>query len=605
VGDADTRRVTLPSAVMPPIHKRLLALVAVLAVGLLRAGAAAAAADPILPLSDVQPGMQCTGETVISGTTISSFAVNVLNVVQAPPLGVRILVSVSGPAVDASGVAFGFSGSPIFCPAPDGTPSIAGAISEGIGQYGNNVVLATPIQAMLGEPVLPPTAAPRLRVQAHPLDGPLMVSGLSPALEALVERAGQQAGRPVQAAPVAGAPSYPVQPLVPGASVGVSYATGAISLGAVGTVSYQDGSDVYAFGHELDGAGRRSLFLQDAYVYGIIDDPSPAEDGSYKLASPGNVEGTLTSDTPNGVIGTIGRPPPSIPVDVVAHDLDTGEALEVNSQVADETGVGDPTGDVLDLVAPTAVAQAATEIYDGPPANETGTMCLRIDLRESRLPLGFCNRYVSTGTPGDQGVTPPALALAAGSDVSTALSLLDSVAFATLDVSHVVATIDARRGLLEGTIVQARAPSGAVADGSLPVRLVVRRYQGPLQTIAFRLPIPRGLHGPVLVSLSGPAAGGSGNSDALANALTAALGGSTSGSGDDSGSDGGSGATTSGPTSIAALRSQIAAISTYDGLTARFVSTTGGRGGAARHAYRDPALLITGKTSLLVNVRRR
>ena len=34
---------------------------------------------------------------------------------------------------------------------------------------------------------------------------------------------------------------------------------GPISIGAVGTVSYRSGADVYAFGHELDGAGRRSL----------------------------------------------------------------------------------------------------------------------------------------------------------------------------------------------------------------------------------------------------------------------------------------------------------------------------------------------------------
>jgi hypothetical protein len=358
---------------------RLPTLLCSLGLALATAPAAlAAAADPIMPLSQVQPGMQCTGETVISGTTISSFAVQVVNVVQSPPQGTMILVSVSGPAVGASGVAFGFSGSPIFCPAADGTPSIIGAISQGIGQYGNDVVLATPIQAMLGQPILPPPAAPRLDVPTHSLVGPLTVSGLSPALSALVVRAAQAAGRQVQPAPIAGAPSYPVQPLVPGASVAASYSTGAISIGAVGTVSYRSGADVYAFGHELDGAGRRSLFLQDAYVYGVIDNPSAAADGSYKLAAPGHVEGTLTSDNPSDVIGVVGAPPASIPVDVQAHDLDTGHALALDSAVADETDLGNPIGDLLDVVAPVAIAQAATQIYDGAPANESGSMCLRI-----------------------------------------------------------------------------------------------------------------------------------------------------------------------------------------------------------------------------------
>ena len=63
-----------------------------------------------------QPGMNCTGETVVQGTTISSFNVQVIDVVDAPGEGARILVQVSGPAVDATGVAEGFSGSPVYCP---------------------------------------------------------------------------------------------------------------------------------------------------------------------------------------------------------------------------------------------------------------------------------------------------------------------------------------------------------------------------------------------------------------------------------------------------------------------------------------------------------
>jgi hypothetical protein len=589
----------------PPL---LLLLSLCLALAALPAAVAEAdSGDPIMPLSQVQPGMQCTAETVISGTTISSFAVDIMSVVQAPPEGAMIMVSVSGPAVDASGVAFGFSGSPIFCPSggAGGTPSIIGAISQGIGQYGNDVVLATPIQEMLGQPVLPPSSAPRLTVRTRPLVGPLTVSGLSPALAALVERAGAQAGRAVATAPVGGPPSYPVQPLVPGASVAASYSTGGIAIGAVGTVTYRDGADVYAFGHELDGAGRRSLFLQDAYVYGVVDNPSPASDGSYKLAAPGHVEGTLTSDTPSDVIGEVGAPPTQVPVDVVAHDLDTGNSLALDSAVADETDIGDPIGDLLDMVAPLGVAQAATQIYDGPPANESGSMCLRIYLRESKLPLGFCNRYVSSGVPGDQGVAPPALALAASDDVSTALSLIDSVSFAPLDVTRMSATIDARRGLQEGTIEQAEAPGRAVAGRLLRVRLLVRHYQGALQSISVRLRVPRGLRGPVLVTLKGPSANaGAGSAAALAAALTSALGGGSGGGAGAIGGSIGSSSGSSAPASLAALRTQIGAIAKYDGLTVSFTRLNHGHGGAGRPAYRDPALLITGTASVLVNVRR-
>ena len=50
----------------------------------------------------------------------------------------------SGPAVDETGIGPGFSGSPVIC---DGRN--AGAISEGLGEYGNHVALATPIEEML------------------------------------------------------------------------------------------------------------------------------------------------------------------------------------------------------------------------------------------------------------------------------------------------------------------------------------------------------------------------------------------------------------------------------------------------------------------------
>ena len=79
----------------------------------------------------------------------------------------RILVRVSGPAVDATGIGPGFSGSPVYCPGADGVARNVGAISAGIGQYGGKVGLATPIEQILAEPVQPPSSATR-RSRARP-----------------------------------------------------------------------------------------------------------------------------------------------------------------------------------------------------------------------------------------------------------------------------------------------------------------------------------------------------------------------------------------------------------------------------------------------------
>ena len=567
-----------------------LLILTVLAGLLLPAGSALAAGGPIMPLSEVQPGMDCTGETVVQGTTISSFDVHVIDIVQSPGEGPRILVSVSGPAVDSTGVAEGFSGSPVYCTDAFGVVRNIGAISEGVGEYGGDVALVTPIEQMLGEPVDPPSSAPRLTVKPHPLTGPLTVGGLAPAVFGVLQRAAQLAGRVVLAAPAAGQaspssgatnPGFPVQQLVPGASVAASYSSGAVPMGAVGTVTYVDGPTVYAFGHELDGAGLRSLLLQDAYVYYVVNNPDPTTGPSFKLASPGHTVGLVSSDTPNAVIGEVGAPPPVIPVDVTAEDLDTGNTLALDTQVADETDVGLPLGtSLLDTIAPLEVAQAATQIYDGPPANESGTMCLRIYVRGSQAPLGFCNRYVGSGVAGDAGVSPPLLATDASTDVTSAFAALERVNFAALGIEHVVATVRAARGLDEATILSARAPARVKAGHTVRVRLLVRVYRGRLRTVTFRLHIPRGATGPLFVTIHGPAAPAppSPNGD-LTSALAAALGASSPGA-------------TSPISSMPELRAAISGIGTYDGLYANIA------GYGKRRAYRNPSLLITGRTTL-------
>ena len=139
----------------------------------------ALAGDPTMVLSELRPGMQCTGYSVIRGTEISAFDVEILDVVSGDASandGPRILIRVSGDAVDRTGVGPGFSGSPIYC---DGRN--AGAISEAIGEYGGKTVLATPIGEILanppdaprGKPIAPRSARRARIVRVLPLAEPL------------------------------------------------------------------------------------------------------------------------------------------------------------------------------------------------------------------------------------------------------------------------------------------------------------------------------------------------------------------------------------------------------------------------------------------------
>src|SRR5215471_7024247 len=130
--------VAYPGLLLTRTRTAALSLLALLVIPV---AGARAAGDPIMPLSQVTPGMMCTGYSVVRGTTISPFSVQVIDVLaDNGGEGPRILINVSGPAVDATGIGPGFSGSPIYCPSGGQMENI-GAISEGIGQYGNNVAL--------------------------------------------------------------------------------------------------------------------------------------------------------------------------------------------------------------------------------------------------------------------------------------------------------------------------------------------------------------------------------------------------------------------------------------------------------------------------------
>jgi hypothetical protein len=469
----------------------------------------ASAADPITPLRDIHRGLRCTALTVVQGTDISSFDVDVLDVVsEVDGSGARILVRVSGPAVASTGIAQGFSGSPVYCPDASGAIGNAGAIAATIGQFGNDVGLVTPIEQMLSLPVRPPSGvrhAPRLLRAARSVAGPLVISGLAPSLGRLVERAGRRGERAIVAAPAGPLATFAPQPLVPGASLAVGLSTGAIAASGVGTVTYRDGDTVYGFGHPFDNAGRRALLLQDAYVFTVVGNPLDVGDAtSYKLAAPGHTLGTLTNDAPAGVVGALGAPPPTVPLTVTVRDLDRGTAIRERTDIVDEVDLGDPAGrGALPGIASLAVAQAVTTAFDGAPAQETGTLCLTARVRELRRPLRICNRHVAQGAlnPG----LPIPLAVVMGAEVASALSNVSSARFAALHLTRIDAAATVERGLRLATIRAARVSRRVVRPGQrVRVALRVRLLRGPLRTLRFRLRIPRDTPpGPRTLQLAG------------------------------------------------------------------------------------------------------
>lgn len=524
-----------------------------------------------MPLENVRAGMSCSALSVIRGTGIERFDIEIIDVIRgdSASAGPRILFRASGPAVDATGIGPGFSGSPILCRDGDGVERNAGAISESIGEYGNKVALATPIELVLGEqPETPRSArrAPALMRRSRRMATPLTVSGLSRPMRRVLTRAARRAGRPVFAAPSGPFLGFPVQDLRPGAAMSAGLSSGDIGLGAIGTVAYRDGSAVWGFGHPLDDLGRRALLLQDAYVYTVVNNPTGIEGATtYKLAVPGHTVGSLTNDTTNAVIGRLGAAPRTALVSVAVRSPDTGRARTLRSRVTDEREL--ELGSSLELVSSLSLGQGVSEVLGAQPPRLSTWMCLRIRIRERRRPLGFCNHYLDGGGPFD--------------DLSAALLLIDSFKFGKLTPLSVRVSARVKPEVREALLLGARTRKSARPGQRIKIRLSLRRSRGPRYTRAFRYTVPKGIRpGDRVLKLRGIVPGG-GSEDSLIDLLFEDFGAGTG----------------AGPRSLGELVKRIEAFRRRDGLRATFASK--GRGPVV---LPTPELLLRGRARVPLRI---
>ena len=176
-----------------------------------------------------------------------------------------------GPPVDGTGVGPGLLRLADLLPATTrAPPRNAGAISESIGEYGGDVVLATPIEAILGDAGRRARSRRRARVarrarramraRAKPLATPLTVTRrerrAGPRARARRPREGRPPGdRGARRARSARSRRSRCARAPRSAS---RYSMGDIQVGAIGTVAYADGDRVWAFGHPFEGAGARA-----------------------------------------------------------------------------------------------------------------------------------------------------------------------------------------------------------------------------------------------------------------------------------------------------------------------------------------------------------
>lgn len=554
------------------------------------AGTAMAAA-PIMPLKDVRSGMRCTAYSVFRGQAIEPFDVEILDVVGQAANGgsaPRILVRVSGDRVKDTGVGPGFSGSPIFCPTADGTLANAGAISETIGEYGGFTVLATPIEQILATPVKAPAPKPRssprdrwILRRAKPISTPITLGGVNRTVMRGLQARADKRGVTVLAAPSVPADSAPVLPFEPGSAVAVGLSSGDLSVAGIGTVSYVDGPNVWAYGHQFDGIGARDLILQDAYVAAVINNPVQVGGYStYKLSGPIHDRGTLSDDGFNAVVGSEGALPPRTKVRVLARDTDRDLESDTTVDVADETDVGNPAGvSPLSYVGPLAILSGATDVMGAGPQVVAGRMCMQVKLRELNQPLGFCNRYVNDGVTNGETIGTNPLAQSAGLDASVALAPFDLYKGKPVHIQAVTARIEQTRAQRQAYLRRLVLPKRVRRGSVVPFKMEIQVVRGPRKVIRGRWHVPRDLgRGRRRLQIRGvdPDSGGGGAIDEIIIDL----------SGEQSYSD------SEGPRTLRGLMNAFAGVKRWDGLRVKGVG----------RFYRDGTYRIGGRAFARVRV---
>jgi hypothetical protein len=307
---------------------------------------ASGAAPEIFPLDRIQPGMKGVAYTIFSGDEPEPMDVEVLGVMPNL-LGPRqhiILVKLTGPKAEHTGVAFGMSGSPVYIEG-----KLAGAISLLMAIFAKEPIAGvTPIERILevgdtaasvqragagSEPAAYPlpsdwTVKTGAEAGAYltPIDTPLVFSGFHPA----TLRHFAPELRSFGMVAVAGGTAEPRPDdadLKPGDMASLVLVKGDLSLQASCTVTAVVGDRVYVCGHPVFNFGA----LDVPMARGRVVTTMASSFASSKVVNAGGIIGRFTQDARTAVLGRLGSAPPLIPVEM--EFVTTGEERKFRFEV--------------------------------------------------------------------------------------------------------------------------------------------------------------------------------------------------------------------------------------------------------------------------------
>ncbi|MCE9530466.1 MAG: SpoIVB peptidase S55 [Planctomycetes bacterium] len=324
---------------------------------------------------DLKPGMKGTGQTVMKGTKIESFDVEILGVLKNTAPGRDMVIArLSGLGLEKTGVIAGMSGSPVTI---DG--KLVGAVAYA-WQFGKEPIAGiTPFSQMrsfveafeqreraadkqmrkldlrdplkiggrqfstvavsssFDAPQQVSSGAAADELWMTPLRTPVSATGFSShSLELFRDQFGKNGLFPVMggATPAKIAEEERNVALQPGGAMAMAMITGDFDMSGIGTVTHIDGDRVYGWGHPNMGLGACDFPMQTGYIHTVY----PRQTVSFKMGSPLKTVGVVNADVSTCIAGTLGRKPDMIPVRLNVR-REVGDTRIFNVQIVRQRGL--------------------------------------------------------------------------------------------------------------------------------------------------------------------------------------------------------------------------------------------------------------------------
>lgn len=312
-----------------------------------------------LPVGEVRPGIQGVAWTVFSGMEPESVPVEIIGLWKnATGPGQDVILAKLGGKAQETNVAGGMSGSPVYI---DG--KLIGAIALRLSTFSPDAICGiTPIELMLdvsefddsvpAEARTPDRALVQVGPQipedlpqavaagaapnafGHqplmvPIEAPLTFTGFHPGVleqfGPLFNRLGFNAVQGGAAASLydpTPAPGWE-NALQPGEAVTAVVVSGDMSVTGHGTVTYNDGKRILAFGHSLFNLGPLEMPMSRAEVLTTL----ASEYQPNKVGNATEIVGAVRQDRHSGIMGVLGEQAPTVPVHLKVRTFDNRDQV--------------------------------------------------------------------------------------------------------------------------------------------------------------------------------------------------------------------------------------------------------------------------------------